>query len=257
MDIDTLDESDSGGEEGAPAWMATFSDLATLLLTFFVLLLSFANMDVIEFKEMMGSVREAFGVQRRVAGDFEALSTSPISIGDNPPQELEETIRDEAEQTRELVAALREHEILDQVEVFTSREGIYVRVRDFVLFDTGDARLREEAPALLDEIAVIVASPVGEHGVVVEGHTDDRPIRTERYPSNWELSTARATNVLRYLLDVGRVSPARVSAAGFADTRSITPNVDDDARAQNRRVEFVFRRQATDDERQAVDPTAL
>ncbi len=89
MDIDALDDEGGGGEEGAPAWMATFRDLATLLLTFFVLLLSFANTDVVEFEEMLGSVREAFGVQFRVSGDFEGLSQSPISVGDMPPGALE------------------------------------------------------------------------------------------------------------------------------------------------------------------------
>lgn len=259
MDIDTLDGGDEGGgEEGVPAWMATFSDLATLLLTFFVLLLSFANMDIIDFQEMMGSVREAFGVQSRTRGDFEALAASPISIGDRPPQELESVPRDEdQEYARELVEALRERGILDQVEVFADRDGVSVRVRDCVLFDTGEARLRDDAPALLDEVGAIIASSVGEHGVVVEGHTDDWPIHTDRFPSNWELSTARATNVLRYFLDASAIRPDRVSAAGFADTRAVVPNVDDQARAQNRRVEFVFRRRAADEARRPIDPSIL
>ncbi|MEZ4250381.1 MAG: flagellar motor protein MotB [Polyangiales bacterium] len=254
MDIDTLDDEGGGGDEGAPAWMATFSDLATLLLTFFVLLLSFANMDVTEFKEMMGSVREAFGVQFRTRGDFEALAESPISIGDRPPAELAEVVRQDGEQVAELVRALQEREIFDDVEVFADREGIAVRVRDCVLFDTGNATLREDAPPLLTELGAIISSDVGAYGVIVEGHTDDRPIHTERFPSNWELSTARATTVLRHLLDESHVDPARLSAAGFADMRAISPNVDDAARAQNRRVEFVFRRRPNDTERNAVEP---
>ncbi len=242
MDIDTLDDEGGGGEEGAPAWMATFSDLATLLLTFFVLLLSFANMDVTEFKEMMGSVREAFGVQFRIRGDFEALSDSPISLGETPPGDLVEVVRSDAEQARQLAEALRERGLLDQVEVTPDREGVSVRVRDAVLFDTGEATLRPEGETFLCELGEIIAGELGVDGVIVEGHTDDRPIHTERFPTNWELSTARATNVLRHLLSEARVDATRLSASGFADTRPLSPNVDDTSRAANRRVEFVFRR---------------
>lgn len=249
MDIDTLDdEGGGGGDEGAPAWMATFSDLATLLLTFFVLLLSFANMDVTEFKEMMGSVREAFGVQFRIRGDFEALSSSPVSLGDTPPGELIEVVRSDSdseadeEQVRELTQALRERGILDEVDVSPERDGISVRVRDCVLFDTAEASLRDDAHPFLHELAGILNGPLGTDGVIVEGHTDDRPIHTERFPTNWELSTARATSVLRHLMSIGEVAPDRLSAAGFADTRPLAPNVDDSSRTTNRRVEFVFRR---------------
>lgn len=256
MDIDTLDDDGGGGgDEGAPAWMATFSDLATLLLTFFVLLLSFANMDVTEFKEMMGSVREAFGVQFRIRGDFEALSDTPISLGETPPGELVEVVRSDADaaQMRELTEALRERGILDEVDVSPERDGISVRVRDCVLFDTAEATLRDDAHPFLHELAGILNGPLGTDGVIVEGHTDDRPIHTERFPTNWELSTARATSVLRHLMSIGEVAPERLSAAGFADTRPLAPNVDDPSRTTNRRVEFVFRRrpaghEATSDE---------
>ena len=240
MDIDTLDDEGGGGEEGAPAWMATFSDLATLLLTFFVLLLSFANTDVVEFKEMLGSVREAFGVQFRVSGDFEGLSDSPITVGEMPPGALEFVSETSSEQARELEEALRERGLLDRVEVTHDREGVSVRVRDAVLFDTGEATLRPEGATFLCELAEIIASDLGADGVIVEGHTDDRPIHTERFPTNWELSTARATTVLRHLLSEAEVEAARLSASGFADTRPLSPNADDASRAANRRVEFVI-----------------
>ncbi|MFT5353236.1 MAG: chemotaxis protein MotB, partial [Polyangiales bacterium] len=117
MDVE-VDEG--GGDEGSPAWMATFADLCTLLLTFFVLLLSFAEMDVTEFKQMLGSVRDAFGVQSETVGSFEALSSSPVSLDGRAPAEEGEgsSEEDEDEDVEKELAEMVEAMGLDsQVEV--------------------------------------------------------------------------------------------------------------------------------------------
>ncbi len=256
-----MDEEECECEEGAPAWMATFSDLATLLLTFFVLLLSFAELDVVEFKELLGSVREAFGVQFRTHGHYEALSNSPVSLGDAPPGAL--TYISDAEVTEAIREALERAGVEQSVDVQATPDGIVVRIRDQVLFPTGSAQLQEDAGPVLEVIANLAAE-MGEQGIAIEGHTDDRPIHTSRFPSNWELSTSRATQVLRYLLANTELSPAQVSASGYADTRPIAPNDNADNRGLNRRVEFLFKRPAPpeDDERpdrivQPRNPTRL
>ena len=234
-----MDEEECDCEEGAPAWMATFSDLATLLLTFFVLLLSFAELDVVEFKELLGSVREAFGVSFRTQGHYEALSNSPVSLGDAPPGQL--TYISDADVTEAIRQALERAGIEQSVDVLATPDGIVVRIRDQVLFPTGSAELQDDAGPVLEIIANLAAD-MGNQGIAIEGHTDDRPIHTQRFPSNWELSTSRATRVLRYLLANTELAATQVSASGYADTRPIAPNDSADNRGLNRRVEFLFKR---------------
>ncbi len=247
------DEPECDCEEGAPPWMATFSDLATLLLTFFVLLLSFAEMDVVEFKELLGSVREAFGVQFETVGHHEALSNSPVSIGQEPPGALAAAAADLAEEIRQ---KLDEAGVGDSLEVEATPDGIVLRVRDRVLFPTGSDELLEDAEPVLAVVAGL-ASTVATQGLVIEGHTDDRPIHTARFPSNWELSTARATRVLRYFLAHAGLAPGMLSAAGYADTRPLAPNDSAQNRAKNRRVEFLFRRPMTPQEVEASHEQAI
>jgi len=110
-------------------------------------------------------------------------------------------------------------------------------VTDQVLFEAGQATLQPDGTAILN----LVATALGQipNRISIEGHTDSRPISTSRFPSNWELSTARATSVLRYLIDVHHLDPARLSAAGFADTRPIDDNSTVAGAERNRRVEVV------------------
>ncbi len=232
------DEESCDCEEGAPAWMATFSDMATLLLTFFVLLLSFAELNVKEFREMLGSIREAFGVQFVTRGPVEAMNTTPVELNDVPASPLV-PISDPASKTlREVKAWIREHDLQEDVEVELTERGILVRVRDRVLFDTGSSSLGPDAEPVLRRIAEL-AKELGTP-VAVEGHTDDRPIRTSRFPSNWELSTGRAASVVRWFIEEAGLPPERLRAAGFADTRPVVPNDSSEQRSRNRRVEFVF-----------------
>ena len=233
------DDKDSGSEEGAPAWMATFSDMATLLLTFFVLLLSFANMDIENFKVALGSVKEAFGVQHRAMGDFEAMSTSPIELSD---QQSAESVSedDESNEFNEVKEYIKRHKLQKAITVSKDPRGIVLRINDLVLFDTGSDELKLDAFRVLDVVGELVGFSTGE--LAIQGHTDDRPIHTARFPSNWELSTARSTAVLRYLMKEANLSPARVHVAGYADARPVTNDKTEEGRAKNRRVEFVFMR---------------
>ena len=125
--------------------------------------------------------------------------------------------------------------------------GVVVRINGRVLYRPGDSALRPESDAILGRIAGLVQGT--RHRVMVEGHTDDLPISTARYPSNWELSTARAISGMRYLVDNG-VEAGRVGVAGYADQRPLEPNDNVENRALNRRVEFVFIRETSDDDEQ-------
>ncbi len=229
-------------EEGAPAWMATFADMATLLMTFFVLLLSFANMDAQKFREMLGSVKDAFGVQKETFGDYRALSDQAfdamiVKPTDGQGQDGEDKASPSMEQMLSIVQAVF-GELEGVAEVFMDEEGVTVRVKGKLLFPPGDATLKPEATPVLDRIAALLGKYTFD--LYILGHTDPVPIHTSRYPSNWELSSARAAAALRYLVERG-ADPRRLVAVGFADSRPIVPNDSPEGRARNRRVEFLFK----------------
>ncbi|MCA9623211.1 MAG: OmpA family protein [Myxococcales bacterium] len=236
MDVDEAQDGDDGG--GAPAWMATFSDLATLLLTFFVLLLSFANMDIQNFKTAMGSVKEAMGVQFKVDADFESLATSilelsPIQSGDHI------TVEEFAELAAKRVRAyVEEQGLSDQIAVDAGAQGVVLRTRDTLFFDSASADVRPESSPTLNLVADLFGKFDGD--LSVQGHTDSIPIHSSRFPSNWELSTARATAVMRALTEQRGLPVRRVHVAGYADTRPVVEGDDLEARTKNRRVEFLF-----------------
>ena len=231
-------------EEGAPHWMTTFSDMTTLLLTFFVLLFAFAQFDLIKFKRVMGSIREAFGVQRTQIGEFPTAETTPIQLFDY--QKLDSVIEMFYRQTRMYRELKRELQKIPGVDVLVSERGIVVRAEERIFFDLGKADIKPEAYPFLDKMAELIKE-YPEYRVAIEGHTDDLPINTPRFPSNWELSAIRATTVLRYFLSKG-IPPERLKAVGYANTKPLVPNTSMENRAKNRRVEFVFSIE-TDEER--------
>ena len=246
------EEESPPAQTGAPAWMATMADMMSLLLTFFVLLLSFANMDVVKFRVMLGSVKDAFGVQKEHPGDIEARATTPIQLSNSEstanielleenqqtprgPRPLDPAMQKEVE---EAVARLG----LDRlVETEATVRGIVVRVKGQLLFESGSAELRPESLVFMDEIARLART--FPYQVSIEGHTDDVPIATERFPTNWHLSSHRAISALRYLVEAGKIEAGRVSAAGYGDTRPLVANDSPGNRASNRRVEFVYMRE--------------
>lgn len=245
MKIDQLLQRDIQEEEdpGAPAWMATFADMSTLLLTFFVLLLSFANMDAQKFREMLGSVKDAFGVQKETVGYFQAKSTEvfDISAGADAKEADEGKSREEIlsmEQALSVLQALFEG-VGEGVEVVMEEEvGVTVRVDGKLLFPSGEAEFRPGAEAVLDRVANLLQKYTFD--LYILGHTDSVPIQTPRFPSNWELSSARAAAALRYMVK-HRIDPQRLVAVGFADSRPIASNDTYEGRSRNRRVEFLFK----------------
>lgn len=239
MDPDMLD-GDGGGDEGAPAWMATFSDLATLLLTFFVLLLSFAEMDVVEFKQMLGSVRDAFGVQFERKGHIEALSTTLIELNDQEARPWSPLSSRELGALRAITRFIRQRSFENEVSLQLGDQGITVRLKATAAFGTGSAELNETIKPILAQIREMAET--FPQGLAIEGHSDDRPIKNGRFPSNWELSAARAGSVLRYMTREAALPVEDLKVAGYADTKPLVPNDSDDNRARNRRVEFVFKR---------------
>ncbi|WP_462325510.1 OmpA/MotB family protein [Desulfoplanes sp.] len=225
-------------EAGAPAWMATFADLMSLLLTFFVLLLSFANMDIQKFQDMMGSVKDAFGVQvKRKQDTYIAFSPSKFERRDMSVNKQSQEVMG---LNMAVQSALQKDETLKKnVDLKPDDSGLLMRIGSGVMFEPGSAVLTKEAVPVLARVIKILKDY--NFDLIVRGHTDDTIDPSDNYPSNWELSSARAASAVRYLLDKSDVSPFRVKAVGYADTRPLLPNTSEANRRHNRRVEFYFR----------------
>ncbi|MEA3331989.1 MAG: OmpA family protein [Pseudomonadota bacterium] len=226
-------------EAGAPAWMATFADLATLLMTFFVLLLSFANMDVVKFRQMAGSVKDAFGTQKETPGTFEERSDTAVTI--QLSEEEDRTI-DMMQMGERIRKTVEEQELEDKTEIKVNDDGVTLTVDGTFMFDGGSAQLKPEFKKFLGEIAKIIEEH--DYPLAIEGHSDNIPIKSPIYPSNWELSSSRATAVLRHLIDKHKIPAKRMMAVGHSDTRPVVANDTPENRAKNRRVEFHFKKNA-------------
>ncbi len=225
-------------DEGAPPWMATFSDMATLLLTFFVLLLSFANMDVENFRVALGSVKEAFGVQVHTRGNIEGMTTSPVELSTVQSLPWIQKPPDVDKDTAAVAEYIKKKGLEEKIDVVGTARGIVLRIKDVVLFGVGSDELSEGAAPVLEAVGGVFAAFDGD--MTVEGHTDNVPIASGRFPSNWELSTARAISVMRELTGKNSVAASRVRVAGYADSKPIASNDSVDGRSKNRRVEFLF-----------------
>ena len=215
---------------GAPAWMATFSDMMTLLMTFFILIMSFSTMEVEKFKMAMGSLKGAFGilgVQDKLRPDQSWFSPSSFSTYSLKQR----SVLDHMEKLR---SVLDKNEIKDKVEVTMSEGELFVQIKDNMLFKAGSATLRTNYLKLLSLVSRLFFAESEE--ITVEGYTDNTPIHTEAYPSNWELSIARAMSVVRYFVDTEHINPNKLSATGFGEFRPLVPNDSPAHRAKNRRV---------------------
>lgn len=230
-------------DEGLPPWMATFADLVTLLMCFFVLLLSFANQDLANFRTLMGSIRDAFGVQtERPEATFAAYSPTRLEKKGVKLNQDQKVVLDLTMQLRALME--EDSELKRSTGVTAEREGVLVRVETAFLFKPGQAELGSKAPEMLGKVLKILKEY--NFNCVIRGHTDDREEKSSQYPSNWELSAARAAATLRWMVEKGGIDPRRLKAVGYAGTRPLVPNDREKDRARNRRVEFLLHRPEAD-----------
>ncbi len=258
-------------EAGLPPWLATFADLMSLLMCFFVLLLSFANMDAVRFRKMADSMKDAFGVQREIPVNeivkgisVIKLEFSPSTIPEpSPIDEIRQHTTDEdkeelkvddammdavAEQQREemtqqaeeLELVLEEEVEQGLVELETEFPRIIIRIREKGSFPSGSAQLDPGFFEVMDKISTKLSQVKGK--IIVAGHTDAIPISTSRFRSNWELSAGRAVTVAHALLGNPDVEPGRVVVEGHADSKPLAPNDSRENRSRNRRVELILER---------------
>jgi chemotaxis protein MotB len=250
---------------GAPAWLVTFADLATLLLTFFILLLSYAEMDLEKYRAMANSMALAFGSSNVVSED---IGGSPITLVESdtvslpePTDTLEdqpELIDERAEQSdirqiqpgvidlaSRLITELEPEVAAETLNVNYDEDQVVIRFSEEATFRSGDASIKPEMIPIIERVVEVLSACTGD--VVVSGHTDNRPITSDRYRSNWDLSAARAVSVVHELVLSRDIDADRVVAAGRAETRPLADNSSPENRALNRRVEIAIRDPACSD----------
>ncbi|MDA3904184.1 MAG: flagellar motor protein MotB [Desulfuromusa sp.] len=215
--------------KGAPMWIVTFSDMVTLLLTFFVLMLSMANMDVVKFEQASDSLAGAFGV----LGSSDKTEVSTPKIVSFSPVNDDFT----SQVYRRLKTKLRELKLNKKIKLVKDRGAVVLRIDEAVLFKSGQRYLQPEAEPILQKVAELIRPlPLN---LKIEGHTDD--LGDEM--NNWDLSVNRAVVVLRFLATNQLVPLNRMAATGYGSQKPLFPNVSERERALNRRVEFVLESQ--------------
>lgn len=215
----------------SPAWMTTYSDMVTLLLTFFILMISFSTVNEIKFEQAALSLKGALGVMKRFPSPRRNMG---LDITPDDMKRRQQVMND----VNEIQKKAEELGIRDQVHIKLTDEGLLIQLGDKVLFDLGKADLRPEAYPILDVVGQTMKGKASD--VLVSGHTDNIPINTPEFPSNWELSTARALQVVKYLINKVGVEPQILGATGFSEYKPVVPNDSPENRQRNRRVEFLI-----------------
>jgi len=259
--------------ESEERWLLTYADMITLLMALFMVLFSISSVNISKFKTLQESLRAAFSgsvlpggrsiiqsgstsTTHHTPATSEIPSIMPLTPNIPKPtnistRQLQTAINGQVAAAREqadfralqarLNAYAQARGFADQVQTEIDRRGLVVRVlTDKLLFGSGQATLKPQGLPLMEEVATLL-NVDRRHPIVVEGHTDDVPISSAAFPSNWELSTARATTVVRFLIGRG-VDRNRLGAAGYADLHPVATNATGAGRAINRRVEIVFER---------------
>ena len=292
MDLNLLEENEGDEDKpSAPLWMATFADLMSLLVCFFVLIISMSEIDVIRYKKVAGSMKDAFGVQQDIVTydipkgtSIIALEFSPgkpvptikkiiqqdtvdpdrpsLRIGnpDNPidvqPETLQKLLEEEEERQEQrqqteadaaVLTELLEEEINEgKIDVETDGPTIIIKIRERGSFTSGSATLDPGFLPTLGTIGTALGEISGE--IVVEGHTDNIPINSVQFPSNFALSAGRALSVTSVFLDDPNISMDRLSLRGYGEVRPEATNATRAGRARNRRVEIKINQTDEDSE---------
>lgn len=227
---------------GVPEWMATYGDLVTLLMCFFVLLFAFSSIDAQKFEAVMQSFQGSAGI---LSGGT-SLTPADMIFDGMPEVEASKPVtnQEDLQVLKEAVEKfIAENKLESKVTVELEDRGLLLRFEDNALFDSGKADLKDSSVTTLKFLAEILnTEEFNTKNVRVEGHTDNRPINTAKFPSNWELSTTRASNVVRFFIEVGKMQPSRFSASGYSEYYPIASNDLPEGRAMNRRVDIVVLR---------------
>ena len=258
---------------GSPAWMATFSDLMNLLLCFFVMLFAMSSIEEAKLQEFVAAMNNTFSVfdgGASAIGDGFLISNGVSQLNEldqyinstgktadsetdgedfnefeMSPEAMEEILQDQMlqeneERVEEMEEALRENDIADEVEVSFTAQYVKLTMNGGLLFDSGSAQLKDEAKLIIDKVGLMLERYGNGGSIEIEGHTDNVPMKSAQYPSNEELSSARALSVFYYLLDTTSLDPINLKHAGMGERVPIADNATPEGRSRNRRVEILI-----------------
>lgn len=222
---------------GMMRWLLTYADMLTLLFALFVILYSISQVDQEKLMALAMALGNAFGLSGQTSVMQSAATTDMKPIVMEQSQVVLTTIRQKVQKW------IEQRKLERQVKVRFNQRGLVISLMtDKVLFEPGSAELLPATKRILSEISEILRESTNP--IVVEGHTDDTPIKNPKikikFKDNWDLSTARAVNVVKYLIENKNISPDRLSAAGYAEFKPLVPNIDDIQRAKNRRIDIVL-----------------
>lgn len=245
-------------KDNSERWLLTYSDLITLLMVFFVVMYAMSNVDAQKFKAVADALSNSLGGSRPAMVE---IATNP-----NGPSALETGLKDNQSDLNNGAAARETASIQEikakidkfaednniQTKLVSSVEerGLVVSIQDTLLFESGQATVTPYAQQVLEKVSTVLSTT--PNYIKVEGHTDNLPINTPQFPSNWELSSARATNVLEIMIHQG-ITPRQLSAVGYGEYRPTAPNLTEVDRAKNRRVDLIILRSKYD----VTEPTKV
>jgi chemotaxis protein MotB len=225
-------------------WLVSYADFITLLFAFFTMLYASSTLDAKKLTAVVDSMKSVFAGAPGMSNGG-VVESGPALLPPAAP-----LLADELAIVKGLIAEDLRQEISEgRVTLDADQRGLVVSIREAGSFPTGSADLPPDAEALFAQLARRLRGI--PNAVRVEGHTDDVPIRTARYASNWELSTARATRVVAFLMETADIDPRRLSAAGYGEFHPVAPNASVESRARNRRVDLVVLNAST---RSAEEP---
>jgi len=217
---------------GAPGWMVTYGDMMSLLLCFFVMLVSMSSMEVEKFKAAAASLKGALSVLPYQDKVMPSPQIQTFSRGGKTPG------KKRTQAVAQLKKMIKEKELNGIVKVTETSQGIHITIGDIALFDSGKDVLKSEIHPVLDGIVEIVATGTADENIRVEGHTDNMPIHNEQFNDNWELSIARAVSVIRYIHSKQSLDPRRLRPVGCGEYQPVDTNSTPEGRSRNRRVEI-------------------
>jgi chemotaxis protein MotB len=223
--------------ENQDRWLLTYADLITLLLGLFVILYAMSQVDKSKYQDFVSALTQQFGSKMVLAGHKGITFTPAPRKGRAQATKRGADESSKSSTTSKLAALLKQEIASGEVVIKATSEGISINLLDYLLFETGKANIRPEALVTLNKISAFLDSV--PNNIRVEGHTDNVPINTPQFPSNWHLSVARSMTTGYYIIQRG-ISPERLSIAGYSEYKPVASNDTPENRSKNRRVEIVI-----------------
>lgn len=218
-------------------WLLTYSDLITLLMIFFVVMYALSNVDVSKYKQISESLRIAMGGGKTMVGQDNTSSvTDKIKVIDSSKGSEEKVQMEDVK--KKVDTYLEQNGLSQAVSTKIDDRGLVVSIKDTLFFDNGKADVKPEYARILIEIGKII-NQLG-HYIRIEGHTDNVPIKTSQFNSNWQLSSVRAANVTELLVEQSGIPPKQLSAIGYGESRPVSDNSTEAGRMKNRRVDIII-----------------